>query len=393
MPAILAPSLLVSTILVNTLSAAASPVLPVKTTAEVIALMGHAPLVQYAGEVTKTANLGLPAINLVPTVSQASVNQMKKTLPKAMSDFIPKASVSGNLATVLGFLAGSQEANVFYNSPVLARVQILDQMSERDLVVNGGDVWFYDALQQTVLHASANPFGPIPSSDTFVNVLSQGIAALPIGVAVPSTVATFVVTRLASSTQLRLGATTVVAGRDAYQLVLTPRAVGTLVKSVVIAVDAQFGLPLAVTVNARHQNSPAFSLRFNTIHFGPNDPSLFAFTPPEGATVSSVGLPATAVTSVSDAFATVRGLARTAQTQVRSLASRGWATVVHVPETAAQQRAITALATTHYFRTLTKPVTGGRVFSTALFNVLFTNRGQIYVGAVTIPSLLAAITT
>ena len=82
-----------------------------------------------------------------------------------------------------------------------------------------------------------------------------------------------------------------VAGRPAYQLVLTPKAADTLVRSVQIAVDGATGLPLRVTVLARDHAKPAFEAAFTSLDVGAPDASRFEFTPPPGAKVTEKAVP------------------------------------------------------------------------------------------------------
>jgi hypothetical protein len=51
---------------------------------------------------------------------------------------------------------------------------------------------------------------------------------------------------------------------------------------------------------------------------------------------------------------------------------------------------ITALKANKLYTEITKPVTGGRVFSTALMNVLIANDGRVFAGSVTVAKLLEA---
>lgn len=386
-PSVLVPVVVLGLVLLNSPSADANVNLPARTAAQVVALAAGSPFLQFSGEVTKTANLGLPAISSLPNVSQASVDQLKKTLPKSMSQFIPKASVQGNLATVLGFLSGTQQANVYYNNPLMMRVQILDPMSERDFIVNGTDVWYYDALQQTVEHSSASPFAQLPVSSRFLGWLGSGFSSSPLGTLAPASVGSFFLSHLGATTTVRLGPNVSVAGRGAYQLMLTPTEKGTLVSSVAIAVDGQTGLPLRVVINAVGQSAPAFSVEFNSVTFGASDPSMFAFSPPVGATVNQVALPSLAVLTSRSLPSVVKGVAGAIGARGQKLAPAGWATVVEIPRSLSLGQ---NFASNPYFKTLTKPVTGGRVFVTPLFEVLFEKDGRVFAGAVSTQRLVQA---
>jgi hypothetical protein len=81
-----------------------------------------------------------------------------------------------------------------------------------------------------------------------------------------------------------------VAGRPAHQLVLTPRAEGTLVESVRIAVDAADRVPTRVQVFAVGHEAPALEVGFTSLSLVPPAADTVTFTPPPGATVEEVDL-------------------------------------------------------------------------------------------------------
>ena len=77
-----------------------------------------------------------------------------------------------------------------------------------------------------------------------------------------------------------------VAGRDVYELVLTPSDPQTLVARVTLAMDAGTNAPLRVRVYATTIPDPAYEVGFSSVDYGTPDPALFEFTPPPGATVT-----------------------------------------------------------------------------------------------------------
>ncbi len=357
-PAFLAPVLVAATAIGVSMSAGADVSLPVKTASELLQFINTNPNISLSGEITKTANLGLPPVNLLPNISQAAVDQMKKTLPKAMSDFIPKASVSGNLATILGLLSGTQQANVYYNGPSLARVQILDQMSERDFILNGGNAWFYDATQQTALHYTVSDTDKSTSDAQLLNLFSQNASQLPFDVLSPSSIANYFLNQISPSTSVTVGENAQVAGRGVYVLTLTPKSEGTLVSSVTMSIDGATGVPLAVAVNAVGQSAPAFSVAFTSVNFAPSDPSMFAFTPPAGVTVEQLttptmwknDVPPTSTPSDTDQAAL--------QAEASKLRSEGWAAVLEIPASQVSSQELTSIEANPYFNNLTKQVVG-----------------------------------
>ncbi len=87
------------------------------------------------------------------------------------------------------------------------------------------------------------------------------------------------------STAVTVDGTAKVAGRDAYELVLTPRDQASLVGQVRIAVDAEQHLPLRVQVWAKDAGAPAFEVGFTQVSFDAPPAEQFQFSPPPGATV------------------------------------------------------------------------------------------------------------
>ncbi len=389
-PAIVAPLLVAGSVIGVSVSASAGVALPVKTPSQILQFINKDPNIALSGTVTKIANLGLPAVNLLPNISQATVDQMKKTLPKGMSDFIPKASAPGNLATALGLLTGTQQANVYYNSPSMIRVQMLDQLSERDFIVNGSDAWFYDATQQTALHYVISAADAANEQAKLQSLWNANSSKLPFDAMSPASVADYFLNQIGPSTTVTIGSNALVAGRGAYELTLTPKSDTTLISSVTISVDGTTGVPLAVVVNAVGQSNPAFQVSFDSVSFGTSDSSLFSFTPPVGVTVQE--LPNSLSVDQMNALNQPPSAAdqAAAQAQFDKLKAQGWSAVVEIPASQIPTQELATIRSNSYFDVLTKPVNGGRVFSTALFNILFTDDGRIFAGSVTTQKLLEA---
>ena len=78
---------------------------------------------------------------------------------------------------------------------------------------------------------------------------------------------------------------TVVAGREAYVLTMTPAATDTALGKVEAAIDGRTFVPLRLDVVAKGYATPTLSFRFDRVSYEPVSDSVFAFAPPEGATV------------------------------------------------------------------------------------------------------------
>lgn len=337
LPAVLAPVVVLGGALAIPAVANGAPGLPDKSPEQVLALAAQSSATQFSGTVRQTSDLGLPQL---PSVG-------------------PGRASGSPASTVLELLSASHEARVFAGGPDRERIQLLDPLAERDVIHNGSDVWLYDSKKKQAVHLTA-PVGMAhdPSTST------------------PPELAARVLQAIDPSTALSVGTDARVAGRPVYQLILTPRSGTTLVGSVTLAVDAETGLPLRVLVKARGQESAAFSVGFESIDLSAPDASVFGFTPPAGATVTTP-TPSTLPDGAGEA-------------PTPAVSGTGWDTVVALPMSATGIPADGAAGTSSLLDQLTEPVAGGRALQTSLVSILLTNDGRVLAGAVPVWALQAA---
>lgn len=331
MPAVAVPVLIASAAVAVPLSANAAVNLPTKTPAQVLALAAGEKVTAFAGTISQTSNLGLPEL--------------------------PVTGADASSGAALELLTGSHTARIFMDGSTKQRVQVLDSMAERDLVRNGTDVWLYDSKTKTAVHST----------------LDARTAEAPVegSVPTPDQLASKLLASVDSTTTVSLGSDLRVAGRTAYDLVLTPKTVDTLVESVSIAVDSETGLPLSVDVFARSQKAPAFHVGFSKLDLGAPDASLFAFAPPAGATVTEKAPKTEGTRPTGAAKPTVSGT--------------GWGAIVSLPA----GTNTSSLTSSPLFGRLTTAVEGGNVFRTSLVTVLLTSDGRVFAGSVPVAKLQA----
>jgi outer membrane lipoprotein-sorting protein len=209
----------------------------------------------YSGEASSSVNLGLPQI---------------------------PAGFGGTSTPALVDLLTSDQTYKVWRSPDGLRIANLLRASERDLVANATDAWLWDSQTQTAKHLTFDAAAMQASS-----AAEQQTTTPPD----PATLATKIVRRLAPFAELSVTSTRWVAGEPAYTLVLTPTSSSTLVGSIQVALDANNWMPLQLEVFARGADAPAIRVGFTSISFGAVDPSMFDFTPPAGATVTTTALP------------------------------------------------------------------------------------------------------
>jgi hypothetical protein len=190
-----------------------------------------------------------------------------------------------------------------------------------------------------------------------------------------------------------------VADRPVYQLVLTPKPTEkTLLREVRVAVDSELRVPLRLEVMANGQDKPALLVGFTEFSPGAQDPSLFQFTVPKGATVTE-NTPGHQVDpqAARDLFS---------QSNLQTVGT-GWDTVLvgkvpaqllstTLPDGAAPGRAKgNGTNVTGLLRQFAKQVNGsfgtGWVISTKVGSALLTQDGRLAVGAVPEQVLIDAI--
>lgn len=328
------------------LQAGAAVDLPDKTPQEVLELVGESTVDAFSGTVEQTSDLGLPDLS-------------------AGGSSAGGAPSGDELASALELLTGNHTARIYVDGHDKARVQVMDRMAERDLIVNGADVWLWDSQENTATRVAVPPHdkGDYPTGQPRT----------------PAELAEKFLEKADLTTEVTVDNDTEVAGRTAYDLVLTPRTSGTLVGSVRVAVDSETGLPLRVQVTARGETEPAFRLAFTELSLETPDADLFDFEPPPGATVEEQELPkhpdakpGTGMDDFGDFPGTVSG--------------SGWDAVVELPAGSAPAE----LTESPLFAQATEAVDEGRALSTTLLTILITDDGRVYAGSVPLERLQSA---
>lgn len=344
-PVIVVPAVVVAAAVALPLSASAAGDLPEKSAADLVSFVAESEATAFSGEIQQTSALGLPDL----------------------SGLGGSAGAASGTDALLELATGSHQARVYVDPAQGARLQILDRLAERDVIASKADgVWIYDSSANAATHVGA-PEAGAEQDHPGDQVVTPSSAAEQLLAAVDPT------------TSVAVGSNVRVAGRDAYELVLTPRDSGTLVGSVTVSVDGQTGLPLGVAVTARGGTAPAFSVAYTSIDFSTPDSALFSFTPPAGAEVSEEVAPEH---EPSDAPSAEADDSQAPSAEDVSVTGTGWKTVVELPAS--------DMETGGSLDAITTPIDGGRVLSSALLTVLLTDDGRVLAGAVPVEALRAA---
>ena len=211
---------------------------------------------------------------------------------------LPSGLGGGTTDSVTSML-GSQRFKIWH-APGGLRVAHLMDLSEQTLVANRTEAWLWDSNGMTaehVLYADlASDVAAARGGEPWFAGIAPGAADAHTADAMktladPTALAREALDGLAPYAGVAVDGTARVAGRPAYDLVLTPRSSLTLIGRVTLAIDAQTRVPLRVQVFAKGADQASVEAGFTSVSFDAIDPSTFTFTPPPGATVQTPDLP------------------------------------------------------------------------------------------------------
>lgn len=361
-PAVVIPAVVVGGALALPLQAGAAVPLPERSPQDVLTLLAQSDVEAFSGTVQQTSDLGLPAL---PSLSGQD------------------AGLGAALGAGLEVLTTDHTARVFADGPERLRLQVLDDLGERQLVLNGAEAWTYDFRKNEAMRLTL-PADSRARIDARLNELDASVTMTPAAIAERALAAIEPSTSVTTTDNVR------VAGRSAYDLVLTPRTDDTLVGSVAIAVDAQTGMPLRAAITARGESSPAVSVAFTDLTLETPKAGLFTFAPPAGAEVTEKTLPSTETWDQAKAQAKAQAQGTPDDVGVAgeepTVTGTGWSAVVALPAGAVPAEVFRSPLLTD----ATTQVAGGRALQTALFSVLLTEDGGAFAGAVPVEQLQAA---
>lgn len=343
-PALVAPVLVAAGAVAVPVVADADPGLPEKSAQQVLELAASSEADQFSGTVEQTSELGLPDL--------------------------PATGGSEGSGAMVEALTQPHTVRVFADGEDRSRVQVLDDMAERDLIRNGDDLWFWSSEESKAVHST------VPEHET---------PARPEGVpATPAELAEELLAGIDESTEVSVSGTGMVADRPVYQLRLDPRSADTLVDVATLSVDAETGMPLSVQLQAVGQQAPAFTVGFTSIDFSAPDADLFEFTPPADAQILEETLPTPGEHGNAEKQGDDTGKAGRGDRP--EVSGEGWARVVEMTADGADAAAMDD----PMLQQLTVPAEGGRALQTSLLSVLLTDDGRVFAGAVPVDQLVAA---
>jgi outer membrane lipoprotein-sorting protein len=337
--------------------AGAAPILPDISAQDLVAKVMAADAPAFSGTVQTKTNLGLPSLGSIAPGGSSLLTTL----------------LTPHTLKVSGAPGGK------------FHLAIPDGLAETDVVSDGTQVWVWQSGSQTVTHL-AQGADAAGGGDTHDATPGDGVEPTP------DAVAKELLGSADPTTRVFVRGTATVAGRDAYELVLSPKTSDTLVADVVIDVDAATGLPLRVQVLAKDSGTPALDVAFTDVSLGAQPDSAFTFTPPPGSKVTEATSPQQLLngsdrtgpkvrpgTALADANPTAPATPD-ARTQVLGT---GWDAVVAIPNGPAMLGSVG------------QPVSGtwgsGKLVTSTLADALVLDNGTVLVGMVGPDRLEAAV--
>lgn len=400
--------------LVPAFAGSGDPDLPKISAQELIEKIAASDVEQVSGTVKITTDLGLPDLGgLVDgLVSQAA--------PSGGDD----GSAADPSAKLLELATGTHTLRVATDGPDKQKLSLLDDAAEYSIIHNGDDLWAYDSASNEVYHATDPGEGKDRRG-------AEGAPDAPEDMsATPQQLAEEALKAVDDTTSVTVDGTARIAGRDAYKLVIEPKQSGSTVGAISIAVDAKTGLPLKFTLTPSSGGSAVVDAGFTKVDFGKPSASTFDFTPPKGAKVTEAdeaGEQGGHESGFDDLFGASgkdEGFKDGKNTESRKeskgprdsgkgsdeefasgrdgfrTTGKGWSTIAVFDDGTEGGSMPTGGESSGdarvdgFLNSLGDPVKGefgsGTVFKTRLINVLFTDDGKVFAGAVTKDALVKA---
>ena len=212
---------------------------------------------------------------LPPIGAEELVESVLTTELPALSGSVSMENNLGLPIPGMSELGQEGDVRVYTDGQGKHRLQLPGRGSETTVIDDGKTVWVWDSTERTVEKAPHGAHG------------EKADKPLEGRFADPATAARDLVDAMRADSTVNVDGTARVAGRPVYQLVLAPQPdERTLLREIRVSVDSETRVPLQIEVLANGQADPALKVGFTEFADGPQDASLFEFTPPAGAKVT-----------------------------------------------------------------------------------------------------------
>ncbi|NGN68942.1 DUF2092 domain-containing protein [Streptomyces sp. A7024] len=275
----------------------------------------------------------------------------------------------------LEMLTGDKTLQVAADGPNRQAVTLERDQGDYTAVHNGKDIWAYDSQKKEAFHGTN--YSEKKGQKDGDHGLPEDLQDLT-----PREFAQEALKKADKTTEVTTDGTAMVAGQEAYVLKVAPKQDESTVRDIRIAVDADNGAPLKVTLTS-DSGTKAIDAGFTKVDFGKPDAKQFEFTPPADAKVTEKDL------SKEDGGDQGEKDRKDAERMMKDveIEGSGWTSIAKFNAGAKLSDDGEGQSLLDSF---TEKVDGGRVFSTDLINVLISDDGHVYAGAVTKDALVKA---
>ncbi|WP_327662039.1 MULTISPECIES: LolA family protein [unclassified Streptomyces] len=367
--------------LVPALASSGDPDLPDITARQLIEKIAKSDTEQLSGTVKIQTDLGLPSLG--GAAGGGLMGGGERGDGESSAD--PQSKLT-ELAT------GSHTLRVAADGADRQKLSILDDASEYSVIHNGDDVWAYDSKSDEAYHAKQKQGAHSDGSGDDAKKAPKGVPATP------KELTDEILKAGGDTTSFSVDGTSQVAGRDAYRLQIKPKQSGSTVGAVTVSVDAKTGTPLKFSLTPAGGGAAVVDAGFTKVDFAKPAASTFDFKPSKGTKVTEADELAKAQRSEHGAMP--KDLKAGGLDDVNVI-GKGWTSIAELklPKEASGLAAGKGSAemppdAQKFLNSLGDQVKGefgsGTVYSTRLVNVLVTEDGKAYAGAVTKDALVKA---
>ncbi|GLY64450.1 LolA family protein [Amycolatopsis taiwanensis] len=346
-----------------------------KTKAITAAVTGCALGVGGLAWLAMPASAGEAPPSLPPVSAEELVQSVLSTTTPALDGTV---QVTNNLGLPTSTLPGGtslniDSAHVYNDGNGNSKLSVQQGDADTTVVHNGTTVWTYQSKDNKATKVTV----PADKWDSKAETSD------------PAAMASQLVAKIRETSTVNIEGTARVAGRAAYEVVLTPKPTErTLLREIRIDVDAEKRVPLRLAVMSNGTDKPALQVGFTDVQFRAQPASEFQFTPPQGAKVTEeqANMPEPN---------RAEGMTK--------LVGDGWDTVLtgSMPATALQpqqqgkgkygQQADPQQLLQRFAKPVSGPFGTGYVFSTTAGTALLTDDGRFAIGAVPEQVLIEAL--
>src|SRR6478609_4885369 len=205
-------------------TASADAGLPPRTAQQLLADVRSADVSSLSGTVVQTSDLGIPSLPGLTGGGPAGGG----------AGGAAGAGAAGS--SLASLVSGTHTWRIWLDGPTRQRLALVGTSGESDVIRNGSDLWLWSSADKTAVHHTVPADQRGPRQGTTVPGRPSG--GLPTGVpSTPDQAASAAVAAMGRDTTVTTSGAASVAGRSAYELVLTPKDKATRVASVRIAID------------------------------------------------------------------------------------------------------------------------------------------------------------